>query len=91
MLKPIHTYFDRNAQPSNLLTHSEWRRFGNHGFTKPVGWKTAMRRWAEDKGGAMLWRADDSLIVITKLANGKLRQTTYKPGTWSWDKSQVVA
>lgn len=78
------SYFDRNAVPQNLLTHAEWRVFGRKAFDRPVGWQTAMRRFAEKRGGALLWRADDSLIVLTKLASGKIRQTTYKPGTWGW-------
>lgn len=78
------SYFDRSAVPSNLLVHADWRKFGQKAFARPVGWQTAMKRYAEQKGGALLWRADDSLIVLTKLASGKLRQTTYKPGTWGW-------
>jgi hypothetical protein len=91
MLKPVLTYIDRNAMPSNLLTHAEWRKFGREAFDRPVGWETAMRRYAMQKGGAMLWRADDSLVVFTRLASGKLRQTTYKPGKWAWDPSTAAA
>lgn len=83
-MQAIFTKFDKSAMPANLLTHAEWRKFGRLAYDRPVGWKTAMRRYAEIKGGALLWRADDSLVAITKLSDGKLRQTTYKPDTWGW-------
>ena len=82
MLKPTKTFFDRNAQASNLLFMEDWRKLG-HSWNG-INWKTAMHKVAEIKGGCFVHRPDDSLIVMTKLESGKIRQTTYKPGKWGW-------
>ena len=75
--------FDRAAMPSNLITVADWRCLGQASF-KGLGWLTVARRHAALFGGALVWRADDSLIVFTRLADGRVRRSTHKPGTWGW-------
>lgn len=76
------TFFDRNAMPTNLLTVPEWRTLAHH--TGAVDWKASVRAWARRKGGALVLRADGSLQSFT-LRNGKIPQSTYRPGKWEWD------
>ena len=72
-----------SGMPKNLRTVAEFRKFAD-AIGKP-SWKSAMRYYANLRGGAYVMRADGSLEVLSKLANGKLRQTTYKPGKWAFD------
>jgi len=74
--------FDKTNYPTNLLFCNEWRKFAR-AVNKPSV-ASAMRFFAQTKGGALRHRADDALVVLTKLADGKIRQTTYKSGTWRW-------
>ena len=83
MLTSTFTTFDRAAMPSNLITVADWRRLGRASF-RGMGWLTLARKYAKDYGGALVWRADDSLIVFTKLEDGRVRRSTHKPGTWRW-------
>ena len=71
------------GMPVNLRTVAEFRKFAD-AIGKP-SWKSAMRYYANLRGGAYVMRADGSLEVLTKLSTGKLRQTTYKPGKWAFD------
>lgn len=82
-LRPVFTAFDRAALPTNLLTVADYRTFGKavHGT---LSWETAARKYAEVRGGAVVLRGDDSLVVFTKLSCGKIRRTTYKSGEWGW-------
>ncbi len=82
-MTPTCTFFDRRATPLNLLTVPEWRRLANATWNG-VSWETAARKYAAIKGGALVMRADDSLVVFTRRENGKISRSTYKPGTWRW-------
>lgn len=82
-MTPIFTTFDRSAMPSNLLTVPEWRRLAQAAY-RPLGWLGAARKYAARTGGALVMRADDSLIVFTRLADGRVSRRTYKPRTWRW-------
>lgn len=82
MLKATYTTFDRSAIPTNLLTVHDWRFFGKEAYG--VSWQTAVRKYAEIKGGALVMWGDGRLMVFTKLQNGKLRRKTYKHGEWGW-------
>ena len=78
------TFFDRRANGSAvLLTVDEWRAFGRKALG--VTWRTAVRKRAAEIGGAIVWLCDDSLLVVTKLADGRLSQRTFKRGTWAFD------
>ncbi len=83
MTAPIFTTFDRGAMPVNLLTVAEWRHFSTAVY-KGVGWLSAARKYAACTGGAIVLRADDSLIVFTRHWNGSVTRRTYKPRTWGW-------
>ncbi len=83
MARPTFTTFDRSAMPSNLLTVAEWRRLGQ-AASRPLGWLTAARKYAAIFGGALVWRADDSLIVFTRRDDGRVTRRTYQPRTWGW-------
>ena len=82
-MTPIFTAFDRNAMPTNLLTVADWRRLAQAAY-RPLGWLSAARKYAARMGGALVLRADDSLIVFTRLADGRVTRRTYKPHTWGW-------
>ena len=86
MLVPVLTTFER-SMPVNLLTVPEWRYFASQ--TGRKSWRGAARYYANIRGGAHVLRADGSLMVLTKLQTGKIRQTTYKPGTWAYVKEGV--
>ena len=83
--RPVFTTFDRSAMPNNLLTVAEWCTFAR--ATKRSGWQSAARYYAERCSGALIMRANDALVVLTKLSDGRIRQRTYKPGTWGWAKA----
>lgn len=85
-MTPVMTTFITNAMPVNLRTVPEWRRFAREGLGIE-SWEAAARRWADMRGGSYVERADGSLIVFTKLTTGKVRKTTYKPGTWRWERA----
>jgi hypothetical protein len=78
----MQTIFNLSALPSNLQSPIDWLKFANRAFAKPVSIQTAMRKVAEQRGGAVLLKPDGKLIVITKLQSGKLRTTTYAEGEW---------
>ena len=80
--RPVFSTFDRSAMPSNLLTVAEWRRFAS--VVGSSSWQAAARRYAQSQGGALVLRADDSLVVFTRLQSGKIRRQTYKPQAWGW-------
>ncbi len=82
-MTPTFTTFDRRAMPTNLLTVPEWRRLANAAY-RGVSWATAARKWAMRNGGALVWRADDSLVVFTRRDDGKVSRATYAPRTWGW-------
>ncbi len=94
-MRAVHTTFDRDAMPDNLLTVSDWMCLGRawYGQRYVAGWSTVARRYANRYGGAMVMLADDTLVVFTRSHptedNGVSRRT-YKPGTWSWAKDEVV-
>lgn len=77
------TVFSRNAMPKNLLTVQEWMALARHWYGGK-NWEHCARKWAAEKGGAIVMRATGALVVFTRLANGKLRRTTYKPTEWAW-------
>ncbi len=83
MITATLTTFDRCAMPLNLITVADFRRLGQASF-RGMGWMPLARKYAKVYGGALVWRADDSLIVFTKLADGRVRRSTHKPGTWRW-------
>lgn len=78
------TLFSRENYPTNLFSASEWRKFA--AATDKNSILAAQRHFASIKGGAIYHRADGALVVFTKLAEGKIRQTTYKPGKWGWSE-----
>ncbi len=82
-MTPTFTTFDRAAMPTNLLTVQEWRRLSNATFGG-VSWATTARKVAAIRGGALVWRADDSLVVFTLRDDGKVSRSTYAPRTWGW-------
>ena len=82
-MTPIFTFFDRRAIPNNLLTVQEWVRLSNAAY-RGVSWTTAARKYAAQFGGALVWRADDSLVVFTRRDDGKVSRSTYAPRTWGW-------
>ncbi len=84
-LTPVCTFFDPRAMRSGLLTVPEWRRFSRRCYND-VAWATAARKYAAHYGGALVMRADDSLTVFTRRANGKVSRSNYKPGKWRWDR-----
>ena len=77
----VKTFFDRRAMPTNLMTVSEWMRFAR--ATKKGSWEAAARYYAGIKGGAVVMRHDDSLVVFTKRGE-KISRRTYRPGKWGW-------
>ncbi len=81
--RPIFTTFDRGAMPTFLMTVCDWRRMSKVNY-RGIGWLSAARKYARSNGGAMIMLADDSLIVFTKLDDGRVQRRTYKPGTWGW-------
>ena len=80
----MYTTFDRNAVPRNLLTVADWRVFAKAVWPKMERWEAVARRYAAERGGALVMRADDTLVAFTRLAGGNVRKTTYKPGAWRW-------
>lgn len=56
----MQTIFNRNEIPSNLLEPMDWLKFANRAFSKPVSIQTAMKRFAEQKGGDLFlgWPAE---------------------------------
>ncbi len=81
----ICTLFDRSTMPTNLLTVPEWRRFSRAVY-RNVAWATAARKYAERNGGSLVMRADDSLTVFTRRADGRVTRKHYRPGKWRWDR-----
>lgn len=84
-MTPVLTTFTK-SMPVNLLTVPEWLRFASEGLGIK-SWESAARRYAEMRGGSHVERADGSLIVFTRQQDGKVRKTTYKPGTWRWERA----
>lgn len=82
-LTPVCSFFDRSAVPVNLLTVADWRAYALLAARKP-SWLAGAKHYAERRGGALILRADDSLQVLTKGADGKVRSRTYRPGKWRW-------
>ena len=82
-MTPTCTFFDRSAMPTNLLTVPEWRRLSKAAYSS-INWANAARKWAMRNGGALVWRADDSLVVFTRREGGKVSRSTYAPGRWRW-------
>ena len=83
-MNAVLTTFDRSAAPINLLTVADWRTFAKAVWPKVERWEVAARRYAAERGGAMVLRADDTLVVFTRLAGGAGRKASYKPGAWRW-------
>ncbi len=88
-MTPIHTTFVRDAMPTNLLTVPEWVRFARATY-RLSSWALAAKRYAAENGGALVWCADDTLVVFTKRGD-KVSRSTYKPGTWSWEKKDSAS
>lgn len=84
----VLTTFSREAS-LNTFTVQEMRALSNRDFNG-VSWQTAARKVAAAKGGVLVLKADGSLVVFTKLMfgadAGKIRQRTYLPGKWDWEK-----
>lgn len=78
------THFDRAVMPSNLLTVQDWCRFMKTVCPRMERWEAAAKRYAMTNGGALVMRADDTLIVFTRLSDGKIRKTCFKSGSWGW-------
>ncbi len=88
-MRAAHTTFDRRDVVTNLFTVNEWHRLGRAWlgrYGQDVSWETVARHYAKRTGGALVMLSDDSLVVFTKRADGKVSRKTYKPGTWSWEK-----
>jgi hypothetical protein len=81
---PTFTRFDRSAVPTNLLTVPEYRRL-SHETYNGVSWRTAARKVARVRGGALVLRADGSLVAFTRRENGRIEQRTHAAGKWGWD------
>lgn len=75
------TRFERSAAPQNLLTVPQYRALGQ---SLGVSWQTAARKRAMQQGGALVMRADGSLVVFTR-HNGKVQQRTYPANKWAWE------
>lgn len=78
------TFFARDAMPRNLWTVQDWRALASHWYGGK-SWEHCARKWAAEKGGAIVMRGTGALVVFTRLADGKVRRTTYKPTQWAWD------
>jgi len=83
-MSPVHTTF--SGKLANVPTPATLR-----GIAVAAGcragslWQTVARKVATRAGGLHVLRADGSLVVFTRKADGKLRQSTHKPGTWSFE------
>ncbi len=89
-MRAAHTTFDRQPKDLPLLV-SEWRYFGR-GMRRKGNWEAVARWWAAKPcsgGGAIVMLSDDSLAVFTKRGD-KVSRSTYKPGTWSWEKDSAT-
>jgi len=90
-MKTVKTFFDRSAQPTNLLTVAEWRTLATN---LPIvhTWKGAMRYMAALRGGAFALLANGNLVVITLQRGGGYSQRTYTPSKWGWehDRKEVA-
>jgi len=79
----MKTFFNKNSVPSNLLTISDFRKFAKAlGLTS---WESAIRHYANVKGGALLLKADGSLVSFTKRGI-KISRKTFTPQQWGWEK-----
>lgn len=79
----MKTFFDKNAVPNNLITISDFRMFGK---SLGLSWRGALAYWIRVKGGALLLKADGSLVSFTRKATGKFSQKTFKQNQWGWQK-----
>ena len=88
-MTPVHVTFDPHPTPARLaLTVAEWRRVSREAYGG-VPWEMAAMEHAFRYGGALVLRADDSLVVFTRHRQSSggmtwVNQKTHKPGTWSW-------
>ena len=87
-MTPTHTTFDPHPTPARLaLTVDEWRRVSREGYGN-VTWDSAAKMHAARYGGALVLRADGSLVVFTEHKQGdggcSVSRKTHGPGTWSW-------
>ena len=77
------TTFDRQAMPSNLLTVADWLTLARNWY-RGANWENCAKRYAAQHGGAIVMRCDDTLVVFTREDNGKVRKSSFAPGTWAW-------
>ncbi len=78
------TKISRSLAPINLLTVQEWCRFARQTGVRNGSWRGGIRRYVHQTGGALVLKADDTMVVYAKMAGGKISQRTYKPKTWCW-------
>lgn len=77
------TTFDRQAMPSNLLTVADWLTLARNWY-RGTNWDACAKRYAAQHGGAFVMRCDDTLVVYTRDDSGKVRKSSFAPGSWSW-------
>jgi hypothetical protein len=83
-MRPIHTTF--SGKLSNVPTPATLRSIAEAaGCRSGSLWQTVARKIAARAGGLHVLLANGSLFVLTKTADGKLRQLTHKAGTWSFE------
>lgn len=75
------TTFPRSLAPRNLLTVPEFSRFAR--ALGRTSWEGAARHYAMQTGGALVMRADGSLVCFVR-SGDKVRRKTHKPNTWRW-------
>ena len=86
-MTPVHVTFDPHPVPARLaLTVDEWRHLSREAYGG-VSWETAAKSYAMKWGGALVLRADDTLIVFTRTSSwgeAWVSRRTYRSGRWSW-------
>ena len=90
-MEPVKTFFNRNAQPVNLLTVSDFVKFAEWALhvdpTLPTKEKVkkALDFWVDKNGGAFIRINNGTLLTYKRLESGNLQETRYYPASWDWD------
>ena len=86
-LTPLKTFFLKPVT-HRPLTVKEWGAFAQ--AIKPNwSWERGAKFASKLFGGALVLKADDSLVVFTLRKTPKgISRSTYKPGKWAWDNGE---
>ena len=82
-LKPVFTTFVGSY--AKVDTIADLRSLSQK-FFNGVSWQTVAKRFAKRNGGHHVLLSCGALRVYTRTDDGKVRQATYKFGTWGWQK-----